>query len=106
MSDLNNCNFTGTLDNIKEVRDLGSSKVRNFSLNCQKKLQDGRVISTWPRFEAWGGWSDAMDTMKEGDPVFIVAEYQVRKGKDNDEYYHSFTVKTIGSLGVEEATVL
>ena len=99
MSDLNNCAFTGVMQEKQAMRDVGSSKVVNFSIEGYKKLPDGKVIKNWPKFEAWGNNADKADAIATGSRVAVVGEYQVRKDKNDDNrYYHSFNVRQLEEL--------
>ena len=99
MSDLNNCTFTGIITDIKEMKELGGSKVISFALEAVKVLPDGKVFKTWPKFEAWGNQADKVDKLSDGANVAVVGEYQVRKDKNEENrYYHTFNVRQIEDI--------
>ena len=99
MSDLNNCSFTGSITDMKELKEIGGSKVINFSLETIKVLPDGKSFKGWPKFEAWGNNADKVDKLSDGARVAVVGEYQVRKDKNEEHrYYHSFNVRQVENL--------
>ena len=103
MSDLNNCAFTGIVQDKQDSKSVGSSTVTNFTIEAQKILPDGKVIRSWPRMEAWGTSSDKMSHIDDGSLISVVGEYQVRKDKsDGSRYYHTFNVRQVEDLGKRE----
>ena len=108
MSSVNKVILVGRLGQDPEVKDVGDSKVANFSLATSeswknKQTGDRETRTEWHKAVAWGRQAEvAGEYLKKGSLVYLEGQLQTRKWADkdgNDRYTTEVRVGVLRMIG-------
>lgn len=85
---MNTVTIVGRIGNDLELKEVGDSKVVNFSL-AEDYRKGKEKITNWHRCALWGKSAEVFtDNLKKGDVVGVTGEIQYRKDpKDEKRIY-------------------
>lgn len=89
MASLNKCSFIGNLGKDPEVKEVGSSKVANFSIAVTEKFKNRegqyQEKTEWINIVIWGKLADVVEKyLKKGSSIYIEGKLQTRSWDDQE----------------------
>jgi single-strand DNA-binding protein len=101
---MNNCTFIGNLGKDAEVKEVGGSKVINFSIAVKEGYGD-KATTLWVDCAKWGEKTGIADYLKKGTKVAVSGSVSIRKWDTGATItLRVLEIELLGSRDVQEPT--